>query len=233
MFIETYLDSLPEDTKEINVFDKGIKNLDVSRFKNLKKLNCGYNQLTSLQLNENLETLYCSNNQLTSLHLNTNLQILYCNNNKLSSLHLNENLQILYCYNNELTSLHLNENLQTLFCSYNQFTSLHLNEKLQKLYCHHNQLTSLHLNENLQTIVCNDNPIYEIINSFVIDTITRRIRVLNQFKYLYYCLKYKKRFRDILWVKIREPKIRERYSHDYLVKHLHEETDLDELLNNW
>jgi hypothetical protein len=36
-----------------------------------------------------------------------------------------------------------------------------------------------------------------------------------------------------LWVKIREPKIREKYSHDYLVEHLHEETDLDELLENW
>jgi hypothetical protein len=50
---------------------------------------------------------------------------------------------------------------------------------------------------------------------------------------LYYCLKFKKRFRHWLWVKIREPKIRERYSHDYLVEHLHEDTDLDELLENW
>jgi hypothetical protein len=110
---------------------------------------------------------------------------------------------------------------------------LHLNENLQKLYCHYNLLTSLHLNENLQTIVYNDTPIYEIINSHMIDTITRKIRVLNQFKYLYYCLKFKKQFRDLLWVKIREPKIRKKYSHDYLVEHLHEDTDLDELLNNW
>jgi hypothetical protein len=89
------------------------------------------------------------------------------------------------------------------------------------------------LNEKLQTIVYNDNPIYEIINSDEIDTIKRKIRVLNQFRYLYYCLKYKKQFRDVLWVKIREPKIRMKYSHDYLVANLHEETDLDELLNNW
>jgi len=91
----------------------------------------------------------------------------------------------------------------------------------------------LYLNEKLQTIVYNDNPIYEIINSFVIDIIKRKIRVLNQFRYLYYCLKFKKHFRDLLWVKIREPKIRIKYSHDYLVEHLHEDTDLDQLLNNW
>ena len=53
MLVE-YLHSLPEDTKEIDVSDKGIKNLDVTRFKNLKKLSCSNNRLTSLQLNENL-----------------------------------------------------------------------------------------------------------------------------------------------------------------------------------
>jgi hypothetical protein len=67
----------------------------------------------------------------------------------------------------------------------------------------------------------------------VIDIIKRKIRVLNQFRYLYYSLKYKKQFRDVLWVKIREPKIRIKYSHDYLVQHLHEDTDLDQLLENW
>ena len=195
MFNIEYIDSLPEDIEEINVSNKGLTSLDVTRFKNLKILNC-------------------SNNQLTSLHLN-------------------ERLQIINCSYNRLTSLHLNEELQILNCSYNQFTSLRLNRNLQRLYCYNNQLTSLYLNEKLETIVYNDNPIYEIINSFVIDIIKRKIRVLNQFRYLYYSLKYKKRFRDLLWVKIREPKIRERYSHDYLIANLHEDTDLDELLNNW
>ena len=248
---EAYLDSLPEDTEEINVSNKGIKSLDVTRFKNLKTLNCNNNQLTSLHLNEKLDKLSCYNNQLTSLD-SKNLQTLYCHYNQLTSLHLNENLQVLFCDHNQLTSLHLNEKLKTLYCSYNQFTSLHLNEKLEELYCYNNQLTSLHLNENLQTLNCsnnqltslhlnekiqtivyNDNPIYEIINSFVIDIIKRKIRLLNQFRHLYYSLKYKNRFRDLLWVKIREPKIRKKYSHDYLVANLHEETDLDELLNNW
>jgi len=89
------------------------------------------------------------------------------------------------------------------------------------------------LNEKLHIIVYMGNPIYEIINSSVIDIINRKIEILNQFRYLYYCLKFKNRFRDLLWVKIREPRIRKKYSHDYLVEHLHEDTDLHELLNNW
>jgi len=212
--IETYIDSLPEDIEEIDVSNKGIKTLDVTRFKNLKTLNCSNNQLTSLQLNENLQILSCNNNQLTSLQLNKNLEILYCWYNRLTSLHLNEKLEKLYCFNNKLSSLHLNK-------------------KLKVMCCYGNQLSSLHLNKKLETIVYYDNPIYEIINSGVIDIIKRKIRVLNQFRYLYYSLKFKKQLRDILWVKIREPKIRIKYSHDYLVEHLHEDTDLDELLNNW
>jgi hypothetical protein len=101
------------------------------------------------------------------------------------------------------------------------------------LYCHHNRLTSLHLNEKLETIGYNKNPIHEIINSDVIEIIKQKMQVLDNFRYLYYCLKFKRKLRDLLWVKIREPKIRLKYSHDYLVEHLHEETDLDELLNNW
>ena len=250
MFID--LNSLPEDTEEINVSDKRLTSLDVRRFKNLKKLYCSNNYLTSLYLNENLERLYCGNNQLTSLHLNENLQVIYCEHNKLTSLHLNEKLERLYCVNNRLASLILNKNLLTLYCSYNKLTYLYLNANLYALYCYNNQLASLHLNENLQELYCSENklislhlneklviinyinnPIYEIINTNDKQIIKQKLRVLNQFKYLYYSLKFKKRFRDLLWTKIREPKIREKYSHDYLVVNLHEDTDLDDLLENW
>ena len=228
--IETYLDSLPENIKEINVSNKGITSLDVTRFKNLKILNCNFNNLTSLHLNENLQTLLCSNNQLTYLHLNENLQELSCNSNKLTSLQLNENLQILWCGNNQLTYLHLNKKLQELVCNNNQLTYLHLNEILEYLNCQNNQITSFRLNEKLNIIRYNNNPICEIIGYTVA---LKQLNILNKFRYLYYSLKFKKRLRDILWVKIREPKIRVKYSHDYLVEHLREETDLDELLENW
>jgi hypothetical protein len=82
----------------------------------------------------------------------------------------------------------------------------------------------------LKIISYNNNPICEIIG---IKAPIKQLNILNKFRYLYYSLKFKKRFRDWLWVRIREPKIRERYSYDYLVKNLHENTDLDELLENW
>ena len=67
--IETYLNSLPDDTTEIDVSTKGLTYLpDLSRFKNLIKLRCSNNQLTSFPpLNENLEFLNCSKNKFTSL----------------------------------------------------------------------------------------------------------------------------------------------------------------------
>ena len=245
------LDSLPEDTEEINVSHEGLHSLDVTRFKNLKRLYCSNNQLTSLYLNENLQVLYCRNNKLTSLHFNEKLEYLYCehnlltslhtknlktlhcHNNKLTSLHLNTNLKILHCFCNKLTSLHLTKNLEKLHCYNNKLTSLHLNAALNTLHCRDNKLTSLHLNENLQQFSCEDNPIYEIINTNDKQIIKQKLRVLNQFRYLYYSLKFKKRFRDWLWIKIREPKIREKYSHDYLLENLHEDTDLDEFLEKW
>jgi len=235
--IETYLDSLPEDTEEINVSNKDISSLDVRRFRKLKILNCSNNQLTILQFNENLEQLNCSYNRLTNLPINENLKILNCTNNYLTILPpLNKQLEIIDCSINRLTTLPaLNENLEKLWCNYNQLTTLPpLNENLRQLYCVNNKLTNLPLfNEKLRMWIFYDNPIFDIINTDNKDKINRKIRVLNQFRYLYYSLKFKKRFRDLLWVKIREPKIRERYSHDYLLENLHEETDLDELLENW
>ena len=191
------------------------------------------NYLNSLP--HDITKLNVSNIDLTSLDVRrfTNLQVLYCDHNQLSSLYFNENLEYLFCDHNHLASLYLNKNLKILSCNGNHLTSLHLNEELQCLFCSYNDLASLHLNENLQTIFYHNNPIYEIINSNNKDTIKQKMRILNNFRYSYYCLKFKKQFRDLLWVKIREPKIRKKYSHSYLLEHLYEDTDLDELLNNW
>jgi len=231
--IETYLDLLPEDIEQINVSFKDITYLDVTRFKKLKVLFCNYNELISLKLNENLKKLYCNNNKLTSLQLNEKLETVHCNNNVLTSLKLNEKIKKLNCSNNQLTTLQLNKNLQGLYCRNNQFTSLHLNENLKELFCEHNKLTSLDLNKKLKIIYYSDNPIYEIINSNDIQIINQKLRVLNQFQYLFYCIKFKKIFRDLLWVKIREPKIKKKYSNNYLIANLHKETDLDDLLDKW
>jgi Leucine-rich repeat (LRR) protein len=258
--INTYLNSLPENIERIYLGSRNLTYIpSLERFKNLKELNCWNNQLTSLPclnenlrelncsdngltslpyLNENLQTLNCNNNQLTSLPcLNKNLQTLYCDYNHLTYLPcLNENLENLYCNNNQLTSLQsLNKNLLVLYCWDNQLTSLpYLNENLETLYCWDNQLTSLpYLNENLQAIHFNNNPICEIIDIEIEkDVCKKQIQTLNNFRHLYWCLKFKKQLNKWLWEKIREPKIMKQYHPNYLFKNLREDTDLHTFLNN-
>jgi Leucine-rich repeat (LRR) protein len=218
--IETYLNSLPEDTETIDISNRYLTFIpSLTMFKNLQTLICSNNQLTSLpDLNENLKKLSCINNQLTSLP------------------HLNEKLEILYCFNNQLTSLpHLNEKLKILACEHNQLTSLPpLNEKLEKLWCYGNQLTSLPpLNENLKELYFSNNPINEIINGETTNEIKKQMQILNNFRHLYYSLKFKKQFRDWLWVKIREPKAMKKYNPSYLLENLQEYTELDSFLDNW
>ena len=175
---------------------------------------------------------------MTSLpSLNKNLQVLYCHNNNLTSLLcLNENLRELNCSDNDLTSLpYLNENLEELYCNNNQLTSLpSLNKNLQILYCWDNQLTSLpYLNKNLHEIHFNNNPICEIIDIEIEkDICNKQIQTLNNFRHLYWCLKFKKQLNKWLWEKIREPKIMKQYHPNYLFKNLQEDTDLNKFLNN-
>ena len=54
--IEKYINSLPDDIQIIDLSERQLTYLpDLSRFKQLKQLNCSYNKLTSLpDLNKNL-----------------------------------------------------------------------------------------------------------------------------------------------------------------------------------
>jgi hypothetical protein len=50
---------------------------------------------------------------------------------------------------------------------------------------------------------------------------------------LFYSLKYKKQFRDWLWLKVREPNIMKQFHPSRLLENLEDEdADLDEALNN-
>jgi Leucine-rich repeat (LRR) protein len=205
--IESYINSLDENIEHIDVSNKNIKYIpDLSRFKNLKELYCHKNYLTSLPtLNENLETLYCYENNLIFLPV------------------LNKNLKTLYCDNNLLTRLPiLNENLVCLSCGINKLTYLpSLNEKLKYIF----------FDNNIVHEIINNNSY--IMNYNYITIIKEKIKILNNFRYLYYCLKFKKQFRDWLWKKIREPKIIKKYHPCHLIKNLNIDTDLDNFLNNW
>ena len=122
--IEDYINSLPLDTTDIDLTNRGLKYLpDLTRFKQLIRLYCFNNYLTELPpLNNTLKVLVCSLNQLTELPpLNNDLTFLDCSYNQLTKLpSLNNKLEQIYCYRNQLTELPvLNNKLVILFCSDN------------------------------------------------------------------------------------------------------------------
>jgi len=230
--IEEYINSLPDNIEKINISYKSLTYIPcLKRFHNLKELYCSNNQLTSLpKLNNSLEILYCYDNQLTSLpKLNNSLQRLYCSNNQLTSLpELNNSLQRLYCSNNQLTSLSkLNDSLQELWCYNNQLTSLpELNHSLQRLYCSNNSLPLL-LEQNKH------------LNHEKRNKINYIVECLYRFKFLFWSLKCKQKFRDWLWLKVRLPKIENMYHPSKLYTLLHDKNDditeeeLDRVISAW
>ena len=184
--VQAFIDSLPDDTTCIDISNKELSIIpDLSRFTQLEQLYCCHNRLTLLPtLNENLKVLNCSNNKLTSLPtLNKKLKIIHCSGNQLTSLPiLNENLKILYCQDNKITVLYrLNENIEILECNNNRLTSLPV------------------LNENLKILHCYNNPL-DILDCYdKIDIMRRKIKILHNFRHVYYCLKFKTQFRKWLW----------------------------------
>ena len=144
---------------EIDVNDKNITSLKgIEFFPNLKKLDCGHNRLTSLDVSKNtvLQELVCWENQLTSLDVsqNTALQELECFENKLTSLDVSQNpaLQKLDCWDNRLTSLDVSKNTELTYlkCSYNWLKELDVskNTELTYLTCSYNRLTELDVSQN-------------------------------------------------------------------------------------
>ena len=158
--------------KILDVSQKSISNLsDVKYFTELTELDCGYNNLTQLNVraNKKLRELYCQGNSLTSLDItkNTKLSELYCFNNSLTSLDITNNTALteLWCYNNSLTSLIVLNNtaLTELVCYNNSLTSLDVskNTALTGLDCDFNSLTSLDVSKNtvLRWLYCYGNQI--------------------------------------------------------------------------
>jgi hypothetical protein len=132
----------------------------------------------------------------------------------------------------------LPQNLKILDCVNNKLTLLPtLPQNLQKLYCYNNKLTLLPtLPQNLEELYCYNNPISEIVNNTSLIKIKQNLQILNNFRHLFYRLKFKKQFKKWLWEKVREPKIKKMYSPNYLIENLgdkEEEEDLDTVLNNW
>jgi hypothetical protein len=157
---------------------------------------------------------------------------------------LNNNLLSLYCNDNKLTQLpELNNELCDLSCEKNQLTKLPELNRLTEINCSNNQLTELpKLNNDLNEIDCQNNylPCKLNIRARNINVETRndlnyKIQCLKRFKEFYYLLKFKTQFRDWLWIKVRLPRIQNKFHPDNLDEFLCtvNEEDMDEKLNNW
>ena len=156
----------------IDVLFKSIKSLQgIENFTALQTLECGLNQITSIDVSKNtaLTSLNCISNKLTSLDVskNTALTKLFCSSNQFSSLDVSKNTALteLSCGSEQLTSLDLSKNtaLEKLTCSSSGITSLDVskNMALTSLTCTNCQLTSLDVSKNtaLTTLYCYNNQI--------------------------------------------------------------------------
>ena len=159
-----------ERVKEMDVSWKEISDLTgISYFTQLTSLNCGVNDLTTLDVSKNTEltTLKCYTNMLTTLDVsnNTKLTDLNCSSNQLTTLNLSSNTELtsLNCQSNYLIALDINNNtkLTVLHCYSNNLTTLDVdnNTNLIELRCDSNNLTTLNLsnNTNLTHLWCDSN----------------------------------------------------------------------------
>ena len=167
--IQFYLDILHSEEQNIYIgFAKLYCMPELMRFTNITILRCSHNFISEIP------------------YLPLTLQQLYCNNNTLSSLHkLPNGLLVLECNKNKLQMLpHLPAGLHILTCDDN------------KLVC----LPELPLS-NLVYLSCIRNPFIEYLRNghrVSIDTINEVNTVIRRFRYLYYLLKYKWKFLEII-----------------------------------
>ena len=161
--------------EELRLARLGVQFLDVSKFAQLKVLDCGRNKLTSLDVSKNtaLTELLCRENALESLDVSANTALfrLECYENSLSKLDVTHNKELteLYCgQNHQLAELDVSQNTKLRILgvssgyhewgwysveSNNLITGIDLsnNTELEELYvdnCH--MLTSLDISHNLK-----------------------------------------------------------------------------------
>jgi hypothetical protein len=138
----------------MNVSGRGIVDLTgIEAFTEFTWLDCSFNSLTSLDISKNrqLDRLQCFNNSLTSLDItkNTALRFLDCSKTSITSLDVSINTALLglSCGSTSITSLDVSKNtaLTNLTCDNNKLTSLDItkNTALTLLDCSYNSLTSL------------------------------------------------------------------------------------------
>lgn len=208
----------------------------------LTDLVCYYNDLTVLpELPASLKKLYCGNNMLSKLpKLPKKMKILSCYSNRLDYLpRLPYRLNILICNNNNLTAIPpLGLNISGINFEHNPIHDIaNCNDEVEvamRLDVHIegaarvnaaivlDRNPDMHFNDG--DVTDSDIDYYDTLKLSMIRTMLYKI---NRFRKFYYLNKFKSRFRYILWVKIREPKIMEKYSPNKLIELLNEKEDDD------
>jgi len=218
-------------------------------------LDCSYNNIHQLPtLPDDLTFLRCIYNELTTLpKLPSGLKILSCIENHLTTItNLPESLEELYCCDNLITFIDaLPQNLTHMKCSNNELTCLPLlPAKLEYLRCDNNYITHIpyfpdtlkfiEFSNNqiellpqpppsLSYLVCDGNPICQIIDEYERHgVIVNKINILYKFRYLFYSLKLKTKFRRWLWERIREPKIKSSFSPQNISNNLLKLSSIDD-----
>ena len=156
--------------KVIKCRNKGISTLKgIEYLTNLRELDAGYNNLTSVKLTKNtqLKTLDLENNQLKKLDFTKNPRLVDVDVsfNELTSLTLGkqQNLQRLVASHNRLTGISLKgcPALRSLWLAVNRLPGLSLsqNTALNELYVSNNQLARLDVSpcRDLYILFCDDN----------------------------------------------------------------------------
>ena len=147
-------------TGEISVSSDDITDLTgIEAFKNVTRLRCGSNDLTSLDVSNNLALAYldCSYNDLTFINISNNINLEYfsCYGNNIASLDISKNLDLntLIIGANALTSIDVTQHtaLSYLNARDNLLTNVDVsnNFNLLELDVSVNLLTSLNVSNNI------------------------------------------------------------------------------------
>ncbi len=159
----------------IDVYESGVTSVKgIENFPFLVYLNCGSNNLTTIDVSHNplLKILQCFENKLTSLNVTNNKELdsLDCSGNMLKTLNLKNNTKLFSLNVTEcgLTSLDVTAfpYLYSLFCNGNNIKTLDIskNPELTELSCTKCGLTALDISKcpELEYLYIDDNSIKSI-----------------------------------------------------------------------
>ena len=140
---------------------------------------------------------------------------------------LNDKLEELYCFDNEITHLPLlNDSLINIVFNNNPIYEVLFNNTINLHHVRHYYEVQYNDEEYYPYEIMDDMP--QMLH------LQKSVQTLHKFKSLFFTLKYKQKFRDFLWDKVRRPKIEEKYHPSNLQKimdELSEEDDLTEMVD--